>query len=493
MKRLVTALLVAAETFAIATGTLALIALPVLLAWTVSFGLSGDPLAVFSLIGNLWFFGNGVPLSISLTATAAAGLGLPPSALTATFSLIPLGFVLFTGFWASRVGKRLAALDPVTAATGALSGIGTLAVLSLLLQASIPQPTLSYPPFGAAMIPVLIFTLGMGTGYLVESVRESAPWCEQLRARARTWVRPAWHWAVRGLVLGSQAALVTLLALTAVSALVFGLRLMTQYVSVVALSQQLQVDVLGTLFVFIATLTYLPTLLIWTLSWMIGPGFAIGAGSSVSALSTQLGPIPSVPVFGILPTGSHPWGLAFVSVILVSAIVGTATALRRSLSAGEAPPRLSTLALMVFASGVVAFLALAMLFWAATGSIGPGRLEIVGPDPWLAAGIGAAELMLGSVVGAWLTLLDWSHIADQTRTRASVLTQSRLGLGVQRVTERFRRDSSPAASSDVAAEESASTAQNRGAPTHESGENDAQDTVELSDFRPWWPDKDDKL
>jgi len=485
MKRIVTALLVAAETFAIATGTLALIALPVLLVWTLSFGLSGDPLAVFSLIGNLWFFGNGVPLSISLTAAAAAALGLPPSAISATFSLIPLGFVVLTAFWASRVGKRLAALDWASAVSGAASGTITLVLLAWALRASIPQPTMLYTVGGSVAMPVLIFIGGMLSGYLIQSARDDAAWLEWLRAQARVRVREHWEWLGHAAVLGIQAALVTLVGLIAVSALVFGLRLMTQYVEVITLSQQLQLDALGVVVMFIATLSYLPTLLIWTLSWMIGPGFAIGAGSSVSAVSTQLGPIPSVPVFGILPAGSNPWGLAFVSLILLAAIAGSATALRRSQAVRDEPPKFKTLAIMALVSAVSILLMLAVLFWAASGSMGPGRLETVGPEPWLVAAIAAAEVLFGVAVGAWLTLLDWNRILEESRSRSAALTNSRLGVQVQKVTSRLRRrPETPIATDDAGSQHTSDTAPSA---------TEANDTVELSDFRPWWNDGDDKL
>ncbi|MEB4614235.1 cell division protein PerM, partial [Leucobacter sp. M11] len=107
----------------------------------------------------------------------------------------------------------------------------------------------------------------------------------------------------------------TMALLIGLAALGFVLALLTGYVEVVTLSQQLHLDGAGLVTVFLLNLAFLPTLIVWSLAWFVGPGFAIGAGSSVSPFGTQLGPVPSLPIFGALPDG---WGsLGLIAPILV--------------------------------------------------------------------------------------------------------------------------------------------------------------------------------
>jgi hypothetical protein len=51
----------------------------------------------------------------------------------------------------------------------------------------------------------------------------------------------------------------------------------------------------------IACLAWIPNLVIWSLSWMFGSGFAIGDLASFSLWSSQGTSLPALPVFGVLP------------------------------------------------------------------------------------------------------------------------------------------------------------------------------------------------
>lgn len=493
MKRIVTAILAAAETFGIATAGLAIIAIPVLLVWLVSYGLQGEPAAVFGLIADAWFFGHGVPLGIEIDAPTAAALGLPPAALTATFSLFPLGFMLFTAGSAARMGKRLATLGISQAAVGALVATVTLFLMAWMLASVAPRPPLQFDVLGSAFMPTLVFAVGLGVGFLIESIRSDSAWLSDLRHGMLERVTESRLWLFDSVLIGVRIASFTLAALVALAALIFALRVTVSYVGVVSLSQQLQLDWVGILVMFLVNLAYLPTLLVWTLSWMIGPGFSIGAGSSVSALSTELGPIPSVPIFGVLPTGEHPWGLAIVSLVLVSAIIATVGVLREVQFAGEQRPTIRQFAAIGLTAALSSGLAIAAAVWMASGSLGPGRLEITGPNTWLVAGVGAAEILFGVLFGAWLSTVDWDRLATSALERTEPFRQSRFASWISERSAKTPPTISGADALDTQSDAPQEAAPDPSVSGSTSAQANDQDTVELSDFTPWWSEKDDKL
>ena len=60
-------------------------------------------------------------------------------------------------------------------------------------------------------------------------------------------------------------------------------------------------DGVGTALLVVAQLLFLPNLLAWSASWVLGAGFSVGVGSFVSPLLTLVGLLPAVPVFGAVP------------------------------------------------------------------------------------------------------------------------------------------------------------------------------------------------
>ena len=69
-----------------------------------------------------------------------------------------------------------------------------------------------------------------------------------------------------------------------------------------------------------------------------GPGFAVGAGTSVSPAGTQVGVVPGIPILGIIPESTTPWLLLLaLGPIALGALAGW---IARSRScAGSAPRR----------------------------------------------------------------------------------------------------------------------------------------------------------
>jgi hypothetical protein len=62
-------------------------------------------------------------------------------------------------------------------------------------------------------------------------------------------------------------------------------------------------------------LVYAPNLAAWSAAYLIGPGFAVGVGTTVSAGKVSLGALPAIPVLAGLPDSAVA-GLGPVLLVL---------------------------------------------------------------------------------------------------------------------------------------------------------------------------------
>jgi hypothetical protein len=137
---------------------------------------------------------------------------------------------------------------------------------------------------------------------------------------------------------------------------------------------------------------------IWMASWLIGPGFAIGTGSSVGPFGTELGPIPGLPLFGVIPSGGFSFGIVGILVPILAGFLAAAL-LRGRFAEARRSHGTRWLFLTAVGIGIVAGIELGLLAWWSAGAIGPGRLHDVGPNPWLVGSIAAAEVAVAAVIG----------------------------------------------------------------------------------------------
>jgi hypothetical protein len=169
------------------------------------------------------------------------------------------------------------------------------------------------------------------------------------------------------------------------------------------LSNALQPGLLGGIALLFAQLAYAPNAVVWSASYALGAGFTLGQGSLVAPISTQLGLLPSVPLFGALPgVGPGPstqlWWLA--AGVLAGAVAAWLVVRDRPTARADQTCVVGGL------SGLVAALVFVGLAWASGGNLGASRLAGVGPRlvPLL---VMASTLMglAGMVVGLLLGLL----------------------------------------------------------------------------------------
>jgi len=248
------------------------------------------------------------------------------------------------------------------------------------------------------LLPTFVFALGIVIGS--EVLRPATTHADVLGEDANGILR-GWHPEVRTIVLaGLRGGVASASVVVAASALAVAALFLANYAAIISLYESVHAGILGGIALTIGQLAVLPNLVIWGASWLIGPGFAMGTGSSVTPLGTTLGPIPAIPVLGALPAaGVLGWGfLGLLVPVLAGFFIALAVRPRLARELGSLASVRSFLAAGL-ACGVVGGILLGMLAWASAGAAGPGRLVDVGPSPLLVGGFAALEIGVASMIG----------------------------------------------------------------------------------------------
>jgi hypothetical protein len=411
MNRHATALFAALEALLVVGVGVALPLVPLTALWAGQYDLQVD-WGVFARTGiDLWLLGHGVPLTASLDPGLAAALGLPGVDAPFVLTLAPLGFALLTLLLGVRAGRRIVETDHP--GIGALAAVVTTAVLSFGLALAAQHEGVSPALVRGAVLPTLVLALGLLIGGIARADRARAArwWASLSTGRAAGAVRGARDaldrlpggvasvaaTAVRG---GAAAAF----GVVGVSAVVVAVLLALQYATVITLYETLQTGIVGGVALTLGQLALLPNLVLWAASWLVGPGFALGTGSSVSPLGTTVGPIPSVPVLGILPQGALDLG--FLG-ILVPVVVSFVAAVALSPRVGRVPEpearRWPWFLAAGLGMGVVGAVVLSLLALLSGGAAGPGRLADVGPAAGWILLAAFLEIGIASVAGMFVS------------------------------------------------------------------------------------------
>ena len=386
--------------FVIAVGFVGIFVLN-LLVWLVEQTHGSSFKTVTQTSARIWLNAHGVPLHFA--AGRVAGLQVPEY----VFDLIPLGFAVVIGWSMFRAGRRLSGETYLGSAwTGAI--VVYLAIATALTSASYAK-SIYVLDWQGVFIPTALFTALLIIGSVVgEPLGFTDLSGSQLRDRVRDFfIRTADRlpWAIKPLVAPAlRAGTGVVLAMSAVSAVLVSMMLLLNWVEVIRLYQSLQLSLFGTITVSFGQLALMPNVIALTNSWLTGVGFAVGDGSMVSPLGTELGPLPAIPMLAALPVGSNSFGIVFILVPLLCAF--GATLLIKSHTAdlrfSYASATSAAIALGV-AIGFVAAVEMWILADFSGGSIGPGRMSVVGANPWLLAGVTFIEVTVASVLAAFFS------------------------------------------------------------------------------------------
>jgi uncharacterized protein DUF6350 len=169
----------------------------------------------------------------------------------------------------------------------------------------------------------------------------------------------------------------------------------------------------GAVLLSVVSLAYVPNAAAWASAYALGPGFAIGAHTSVSVTGVTLGAVPSFPLLAPLPQSGSSAGvgwLALVAPLGAGLLAGWLLVRSRPApAAAENAPWWDRHGLRECAwgaaAGVVAGLTLGVVAWLSGGSLGAGRMSVIGPAAgWVLV---AAGLEIGLVAAATIWLLRW--------------------------------------------------------------------------------------
>ena len=399
MRRTTIALLAALEASVAALIGLGVVLVPLMLLWAVHFGLAVDVTVFLRAAADVWLLGHGVDLVVQLDPVSAGRLALPGAGDPFPITIALLGFALVSVAFGRRIGRRSAAGGH--SFSGGIAAVLVFAAVGAVLALVAGVGAARADPWQGALLPAFTMAIGVVIGAVGESLRTAST-----TDAASGLVRRALDTLPRPLVTGARAAVRVgagaAFGVLALAGLLVAVLIALDYATIAGLYQTLGAGIDGGIVLTVAELALLPNVVVWTASWLLGPGFAIGSGSLVSTGGTLLGPVPGIPLLGALPTEAQGLGALWLVVPVLLGFAGAWLASGDSPS-GRVDVRSSwwmPLAVAVGAAAVAAIV-LGLLAWWSGGAAGPGRLSDVGPDPWPVAGVAAATVGLGAIVGGF--------------------------------------------------------------------------------------------
>ncbi|HET7068269.1 MAG TPA: DUF6350 family protein [Nocardioides sp.] len=313
-----------------------------------------------------------------------------------TISAVPLGLSLLAVVVVWRVGVRLG--DSVSG-----HGPDADAIADGVRDWTVPSATGVFT-LGYAAVAVVTHHLAATTGS-APSVARTLTWTVLLCAvvagsavavgsgRAAIWT----SFLPISLRAAAAAARRVLLWYAVASAAVLAVALVVDWDGAVNVMSQLHTSPgAATLLVGLCVLLT-PNATLFTGSYLLGPGFAVGSHTLVTPTAVVLGPLPMFPLLAALPdNGPTPgWTAALLTVPPVVATVAVFRTLRRYPTS-----RWDDAALRGVGAGLLCAVGFAVLAALSGGAVGPGRMGDVGPFVFQVLLHGIATFGLGGLVGA---------------------------------------------------------------------------------------------
>ncbi|MBE7188289.1 DUF6350 family protein [Jatrophihabitans endophyticus] len=344
-----------------------------------------------------------------ITFVASLHGGVTVDGLDAAF--LPLGLLIAVGLVARRAGRGLAdaaaAIDESDPARLAVAGglqTAAFALTATVLAALSSLGTSAASVPGALIAGAVVFAATGGTA-LVRATSLS----DLVAASVPPWLGPALRIAaaIAGVYLAAGAVLVA------------GSLVVHRH-AVELLAGQVGSGWSGLPVLLLGVLAA-PNAAVAGASYLAGPGFAVGSGTTVALRSHPTGRLPAFPVLGALPAGPAPW-VTWVLAVLTPLVAGAVAAR----IAGRFADRWRVLGGGVAATAVAGF----VLAWQGGGRIGSARLHAVGASPWqfgfaVAAASGVAGVLgLALASGARVVRARADDVDPDTRIGSLVATIS---------------------------------------------------------------------
>jgi hypothetical protein len=382
--------------------SLSLVLVPLTLVWFLENNPEVEWLVAFRAAADFWLLSHGT----GLVVPEGEILGILVPAFVVT--LVPLGMTIWLARSFYNAGKRFIAarsLWPGWLGGSLVYGAAALGISTAAYDIAI------YPiAWQGVFFPTILFlsfqVLGSLFGQPDEifdgDILDQAPERDRVR-EALSAFRFKLHWSVRSIMGPAfRAGTAITVMLLMVSAFAIAVLVALSWIDVTRLYESVQVSVLGVVVLTIGQLALIPNLIIYGAAWLTGVGFSIGAGSLISPLGSQVGPLPAIPILGALPVGQLEFGMISIAIVLLAAFIAT-LAIRKS--ADEIRFEFATAWTAAISLGMsIAFVTasqMGLLALIASGSAGPGRLSQVGVSPWLLAVVVFIEVGVVATLAAF--------------------------------------------------------------------------------------------
>ena len=189
------------------------------------------------------------------------------------------------------------------------------------------------------------------------------------------------------LVDGIRPAMISFGLLFIAGSLLTSVSLIQNWAQVRAVTTLMAPGFIDGFFMTLVGIGYLPTVNVWAMSYLLGPGIMLGAGA-VTPESANPGALPAFPLLSILPSESAPLAAFFV---LIPILIGIAIyfLLPRERWNAQGDSIAIAMSFVVRWREVVTLLVsvglLSVFVWiaaaASSGSLGTGNLKFIGPVP----------------------------------------------------------------------------------------------------------------
>lgn len=382
--------------------SLGFVLVPLSLVWLLENNPDVDWLVAFRAAADFWLLSHGT----GLVVPEGEILGLLVPAFMVT--LVPLGMTIWLARSFYNAGKRFLAARSLW--PGWLGGALVYGAAALGISTAAYDSTIYPVAWQGVFFPTILFLtfqiLGSVFGQPDEifegDVLDQSPERDRIRGAVNS-LRLKLHWSIRSIMGPAfRAGTAITVMLLMVSAFTIAVLIAISWIDITRLYESVQVSFLGAVVLTIGQLALIPNLVIYGAAWFTGVGFSIGAGSLISPLGSQVGPLPTIPILGALPVGQLEFGMVSIVVVLLAAFIAT-LAIRKS--ADEIRFEFATAWTAAISLGLsialVTALQMALLATIASGSAGPGRLVQVGVSPWLLALVVFVEVGVVATLAAF--------------------------------------------------------------------------------------------
>lgn len=204
-----------------------------------------------------------------------------------------------------------------------------------------------------------------------------------------------------------------------ISAVFSTVALVVHFNEIKAVAGLMAPSALDQVFLILLCIGYLPTVITWTFSYLLGAGIHLGSTSIITTSIATPGALPAFPVLAVLPTTALPWAKYLVLIpILIGVLIYLLLPRQPWRAEGQDVAevfaklvRLKEL-IQIFLATLILAISTFLVTALSSGPLGSGYLDFIGPNPieafiWVFKLCGLAALLTLILPRLILTGLYW--------------------------------------------------------------------------------------